>query len=193
MEIASKPYTMSHSGEWGSWRKEIIVIFFLSVWPRYIFSLHSTFHLDPPALWIDGETETGSQSSDTWATYFLELLHVLAVFCQIPLLSNTMNESLCSHLDTAPTFLTLALWPVSGAQKSSRQKSWIPVGAGTRVWGRGDAGRVRRHEEVGTPERARPAERLSAGAGSQAHRSQLHASLPESPFSVLTVVAWNQH
>lgn len=75
MEIASKPYTMSHFGEWGSWRKEIIVLLFLSVWPRYIFNLLFTFHLDLPALLIDGKTDTSSQSSDTWATYFLELLH----------------------------------------------------------------------------------------------------------------------
>lgn len=69
--------------------------------------------------------------------------------------------------------------------ESSRQKAWIPVWAGIHVWGRGDAGRVRRHEEVGTPERAHPDERLYAGANCT------HL-LTESPFSVLTVVAWNQ-
>lgn len=106
-------------------------VFFHSVWPHYIFSLLPTFHLDLPALWIDGKTETGSQSSDTSAIYFLELLRVLAVLCQILRLSNRMNESLCSRLHIAPTFLTLALWPGSGAQRAPGRRHESQCGLGS--------------------------------------------------------------
>lgn len=174
---------MSHFGEWGGWRKEIIVLLFLSVWPRYISNLLSTFHLDLPALLIDGKTDTGSQSSDTWATYFLELLHDrLSSWCFLP------NPSAFQHDEWKPLLIPQYSPHLShsGFVTSVRHPEKLQAEVMNSCVGWDPCVGKRGHWQSeapwggGNPERACPAERSYAGAGSP--RSQLHTSLPESPF-----------
>lgn len=197
MEIAPKPYTMSHFGEWGSRRKEILVLLFLSLWPHYIFNFLPTFHwlIDLLALLTDGKTETGSQSSDTWATYFPELPHDrLSSCCFLPNSSGFQHDEWKSLL--TPQYSPHI--PHSGFVTSVRrpEKLQVEVMNSSVGWDPWVGKRGHWQSEVpwrcGNPREGSPCWKVSCRSRLAGALSQLHASLPESPVSVLTMVAWNQ-